>query len=59
MSKESPDVYWAGKQSIREEIVKMSISNQVLTRETAFIYIVKENKKDKVGGLKKVREIIP
>lgn len=59
LPKESPDIYWAGKQSIKEEIVKMSIENQVLTKETAFICVVKENNKDEIGGLKKTKEIIP
>ena len=34
LSVEIPDVYWAGKQSISEEIVRLSVVNQVLTKKT-------------------------
>ena len=33
--------------------------NQVLTKKTAFICVVKENNKDEIDGLKKVKEIVP
>ena len=59
LPKEVPDVYWAGKNSIKEDLLAMSITNQVLTKETAFICVAKENSKDELKGLQKTKEIIP
>ena len=59
LSPEIPDVYWAGKTSILEEIVKLSVQNQVLTKKTAFLCIAQENSKDEIGSLKLVKEIVP
>ena len=56
---EMPIVYWDGKKNFDEEIVKLSVQNQVLTKKTAFICVIKENSKDEIGGLKKVKEIVP
>lgn len=33
--------------------------NQVLTKKTAFICIVKENSKEEISGLKNIKEIVP
>lgn len=39
--------------------MKLSVVNQVLTKKTAFICVVKENNKDEISGVKQVKEIIP
>ena len=57
--KDNPDIYWAMKESINDELVKMSVDNQVLTRRTAFVAVVKENSGDEIGGLTKEKILIP
>ena len=53
LSREVPDIYWSAKSSISEEIVKMSVVNQVLTPKTAFICVIKENSKDEIDVLRR------
>ena len=36
--------------------MKLSVVNQVLTKKTAFICVVKENNKDEISGVKQVKE---
>ena len=49
--KDSPDVFWAMKESINDELMRMAIDNQVLTKHTTLVAMVKENRADEIGGL--------
>lgn len=53
------DICCAAKEGIDQEIVKMSIEYQVLTRRTAFVCVVRENAKDEVGNLNKEKVLVP
>ena len=57
--KENPDVFWAMKEGINDELVKLSVENQVLTRRTAFVAVVKENNPDEIGSLEKEKMLVP
>lgn len=56
---ENLDIFYAVKNDIHEEIIKMSIENQVLTRRTAFICEVEEANPDAIQMLPKQKVIIP
>lgn len=59
LPRNNSDVYWTRKSSIKKEIIEMSIKNQVLSKEATFIWIVKENTSNEIGGVKKIKEIAP
>ena len=56
---DNPDVLWAMKEDINDALVKMSVENQVLTRRTAFVAVVKENSPDEIGSLEKEKTLMP
>lgn len=56
---ENPDVYNALNKNINEEIERLSIENQVLTRRTAFICVAEDGDPDAIQTLKNQKVIIP
>lgn len=59
MCQDNPDIYWAMRQEIDTEFVRLSVQNQVLTQKTAFICVVKQNAADEIRGLKKESKLVP
>ena len=56
---ENRDIWYAVREGIDAELVRLSVENQVLTKKTAFICVVKQNGTDEIATLDNERIVIP